>query len=151
MAAENRITRCLSRMTGVPIPEQNLAESLRELGLLLHRRMRRGAKTNGASRLQPSLGWDSQVALRFVNLRPSVQLRAMVEDWPLHRIQEAIQAQRAEPPRYQEGDPTDPNLPRAATAGNNLTGVLWPVVLIGLAAWGVAALLSARIAGKPQL
>ena len=49
-----------------------------------------------------SLRWDSRLALRFVNLRVSVQLRAMVEDWPLDRVQDTVKALRLEMHRPQE-------------------------------------------------
>jgi hypothetical protein len=67
-----------------------------DLGLVLRWRMRRTTGTRRVSLLLQSLRWDSQLALRFVNLRVSVQLRAMIEDWPLHRLQETVQAQRLE-------------------------------------------------------
>jgi len=94
MVAENRI--CLSTMTEIPVPARNVAELLCDLGRVLRWRTHRGAGNKQASLLLHSLRWDSQLALRFVNLRAAVQLRAMVEDWPLHRIQETVQAQRLE-------------------------------------------------------
>jgi hypothetical protein len=103
MVAENRICRSLSTMTEMPGPARNVAELLCDLGLVLRWRIRRVDGTKGASLLMQSLCWDSQLALGFVNLRAAVQLRAMVEDWPLHRIQETVQAQRLESLRPQEG------------------------------------------------
>jgi len=94
MVAENLICRSLSTMPQVPIPARNMAQLLCDLGLVLRWRMQRGAGTKRASLLRQSLCWYSQLALQFVNLRAAVQLRAMVEDWPLHLIQEAVQAQR---------------------------------------------------------
>jgi hypothetical protein len=93
MTAENRM--CLSTMTEMPAPARNVAELLCDLGLVLRWREHCGAGTKGAS-LPQSLRWDSQLALQFVNLRAVVQLRAMVEGWPLHRIQETVQAQGLE-------------------------------------------------------
>jgi hypothetical protein len=40
--------------------------------------------------------WDCELALKYVALSRSVQLRAMVEDWPFHRIKEAVLAQTGE-------------------------------------------------------
>jgi hypothetical protein len=102
MVAENRICCSLCTMTKASIPARNMAEFLRDLGLVLRWRMRRATRTRRALLLLQSLRWDSQLALRFVNLRVAVQLRAMVEDWPLHRIQETVQAQRLETLRPQE-------------------------------------------------
>ena len=101
MVAVNLICRSLSTMIERPVPARNVAELLCELGLILRWRMQRGAGTKPA--WLRSLRWDSQLALRFVNLRAAVQLRAMVEDWPLHRIQETVQAQRLETLRPHEG------------------------------------------------
>jgi hypothetical protein len=88
-------------MTKAPIPARNIAELLRDLGLVLRWNMRRATRTKRVLLFLQSLRWDSQLALRFVNLRVSVQLRAMVEDWPLHRIQETVQAQQLETLRSQ--------------------------------------------------
>jgi len=88
-------------MTKVPIPARNMAELLRDLGLVLRWRMRRATGTKRVVLLPQSLRWDSQLALQFVNLKLSVQLRGMVEGWPLHRIQETVQAQRLETLRPQ--------------------------------------------------
>jgi hypothetical protein len=83
-------------MTEKPAPPRNVAELLCDLGLVLRFCIYRGAGTKGASLPLQPLRWESQLALRFVNLRAAVQLRAMVEDWPLQRIQETVQAQRLE-------------------------------------------------------
>src|SRR5262249_28120972 len=106
MAAEHRICRSSSTRTELPVAARNVAELLRDLGLILRWGMRRGAGTNRVSLLLQFLCWESQLALEFLNLRASVQLRAMVEDWPLHRIQEAVQVQRCETLRPQHGSPT---------------------------------------------
>jgi hypothetical protein len=99
MFEQNRLFSPLSIVFEKPIPARNIAELLCDLGILLRRRLRRGAGTNrGALRVQ-SLRWDGQLALGFVNLTASIQLRAMVEDWPLSRIQETIQSQRLDTPR----------------------------------------------------
>jgi hypothetical protein len=117
MLAENRICPPLSAPTEMPIQARNLAELLRDLGLVLRRRLR--AVEDRALLAKSSPRWGSQLALQFVNLRASVQLRAMVEDWPLHRIQAAVEAQRLEPLRP------------------------WSVLLIWLAAGGLAVALAA--------
>jgi hypothetical protein len=96
MVAQNRICRPSSTSTEAPAPAQTLAESLRDLGVVLRWRMRHATGTERASLLLQSLRWDSKLALEFVNLRASVQLRAMVEAWPLERIQEFVRAQRLE-------------------------------------------------------
>jgi hypothetical protein len=77
----------------MPVPARNVAELLCDLGILLRWR-HSGAGTKGAPLRLQSLRWDSRLALRFVNLRAAVQLRAMVEDWPLQRIQDAVHAQQ---------------------------------------------------------
>jgi hypothetical protein len=74
---------------------------LRDLGLVLRWRMRRAAGTKRVLLVPQSLRWDSRLAMRFVNLKLSVQLRAMLEDWPLQRIHETVQAQRLETLRLQ--------------------------------------------------
>jgi hypothetical protein len=94
MVAENRICHPLSTMPEMNVPARNVAELLCDLGFVLRWRMRRGAAIQQAPLLLQSLRWDSQMALQFVNLSTSDQLRAMVEDWPLQRIQEYVQAQR---------------------------------------------------------
>jgi hypothetical protein len=106
MVAENQMYRPLSTMTKVPFPARNLAEFLRDLGLVLRWRMRRTTGTRRALLFLQSLRWDSRLALRFTSLTVSVQLRAMVEDWPLNRIQETVEAQRLETLRPQAGQPT---------------------------------------------
>jgi hypothetical protein len=106
MVAENRICHSLSTMTEMSSAARNLAELLCDLGLVLRWRMRREAGMQRAPLLLQSLRWDSQLALRFRNLRASIQLRAMVEDWPLHRIQESVQAQQLEALLRQAGRPT---------------------------------------------
>jgi hypothetical protein len=93
MVAENRICSSLCAMTEMTVPARNVAELLCDLGLVLRWCLHRAAGTKRASLLLQSLRWDSQLALQFVTLRATVQLRAMVEDWPLHRIQETVQAQ----------------------------------------------------------
>jgi hypothetical protein len=94
MVVQNRTCHSLSTMTEMSIPARNLAELLCDLGLVLRWRLRHGA---GTERVPSSLRWDSVLALGFVNLRASVQLRAMVEDWPLHRIQESLGYQAGQP------------------------------------------------------
>jgi hypothetical protein len=79
-----------------PIPARNIAELLCDLGILLRRRLRHGAEADQGALREQSLRWDGRLALGFVSLSASVQLRAMVEDWPLSRVQEAIQSQRLE-------------------------------------------------------
>jgi hypothetical protein len=81
-------------MTKAAILARNMAELLCDLGLVLRWRMRHATRTKRALLFLESLRWDSQLALRFVNLRVSVQFRAMVEDWPVHRIQETVRAER---------------------------------------------------------
>ena len=75
-----------------PVPARNVAEWLCDLGRVLRRRMYRGARAKAAPVPLQSLRWESQLALRFVGFSGSVQLRAMVEDWPLARIEEAVRA-----------------------------------------------------------
>jgi hypothetical protein len=103
MVAQNRICHPTSATTEAPVPAQTLAELLRDLGLVLRRRFRHGAGLERAALLLQSLRWENKLALAFVNLRSSVQLRAMVEDWPLQCIQEAIQEQRLETLPLQAG------------------------------------------------
>jgi hypothetical protein len=79
-----------------PEPPQNVAELLSDLGVVLRRRLHRGQSTKTATGSPDQLRWDSQLALQFLSLRPVVQLRAMVEDWPLCRIQEAVELDRME-------------------------------------------------------
>jgi hypothetical protein len=76
-----------------PVPARNIAELLCDLGILLRWRIRRGAGTDRGALREQSLRWDGQLALGFVSLTASLQLRAMVEDWPLSRIQDTIQSQ----------------------------------------------------------
>ena len=83
-------------MKEVSIPARNIAELLHDLGVVLHWRLRRAVGTRRALLLLQSLRWDSRLALRFVKLNVSLQLQAMVEDWPLQRIQETVQAKRLE-------------------------------------------------------
>jgi hypothetical protein len=106
MLAENRVCHSLSSVTEKAVPARNMAELLCDLGLVLRWRMQSGAGMGRAPLLLQSLRWDSQLALRFVNLKASVQLRAMVEDWPVHRIQESVQEQRRETPGRPAGHPT---------------------------------------------
>jgi hypothetical protein len=94
MVGENQAWCSSPTMTTAAIPARNLAELLSDLGLVLRWRMRHATRTKRAFLFLKSLRWDSRLALRFVNLRVSVQLRAMVEDWPLHRIQETVRAER---------------------------------------------------------
>jgi hypothetical protein len=105
MLAQNRICNPPSGTTEVLIPARNLAELLRDLGVVLSRRIHRGTGNDSAQLQLQSLGWESKLALGFVNLRPSVQLCAMIEDWPFHRIQEVIQAQQLDRLRPQEEYP----------------------------------------------
>ena len=120
---------------------------LRDLGLVVRRRTRDGAGTDRAPLPVSSLRWDSQLALQFVNLRASVQLRAMVEDWPLHRIQAAVQEQRLETLRPQDGCPTYPGHRRGAETGLDRLDRQATMFLIWLAAGGIAAVLAVGILG----
>jgi hypothetical protein len=98
-----------------PIPARNIAELLCDLGMLLRWRMRRRAGTDrGAPRVQ-SLRWDGQLALGFVSLPAPIQLRAMVENWSLSRIQEALQSQLLETLRLEN----DTRRVSARTAGDS--------------------------------
>jgi hypothetical protein len=72
---------------------QNLAESLCQLGVFVRLGMQRRARTERAPVPLKSLTSISQLALRFVTSSSLVQLRAMVEDWPLDRIQAEIRSQ----------------------------------------------------------
>jgi hypothetical protein len=93
-------TRCSSpTMSNAAIPARNMAELLYDLGLVLRWRMRHATRTKRALLFLESLRWDSQLALRFVNISVSVQLRAMVEDWPLYRICGSIRLARETLPR----------------------------------------------------
>jgi hypothetical protein len=89
-------------MTEMSLPARNLAELLCDLGRILRSHRHRRGGTKPASVSLQSLRWENQLALRFVQLSVSVQLRAMVEDWPLHRIQKEIGAQRLETVRPEE-------------------------------------------------
>ena len=71
----------------------------------------------------------------------------MVEDWPLHRIREAIQAQGLETLRPQEGDRTYFRPRQGIDRETNPTGHGRPVFLLGLAACGLAVLLAMGIIG----
>src|SRR5258708_6234004 len=88
-----RLTMARFHEMNQPIPAPNWAESLCELGWALRRQMHCGAGTKAAWGPLDSLPWFSQLALRFLKLSRSVQFRAVVEDWPLHQIEEAVQAQ----------------------------------------------------------
>jgi hypothetical protein len=77
-----------------PEPAQNLAEVLCALGWVLRRRLQRDQGRKTALPIFERLRWDSKLALQFVNLRAAVQFSAMVEDWPVRRIQEAVVLQR---------------------------------------------------------
>jgi hypothetical protein len=102
MVAENRIYHFLSAMINAPKPARNTGEFLCDLGMVLRRRM---YGTTGARRalwFLQSLRWDGRLALRFTSLGLSVQLRAMVEDWPLNRVQDTVKAQRLEMLRPEE-------------------------------------------------
>ena len=104
MFEQERIFCPLSIALERRIPARNIAELLCDLGILLRWRMRLGAGTDrGAPRVQ-SLRWDGQLALGFVSLPASVQLRAMVEDWPLSRIQETVEVSASERAARFEGD-----------------------------------------------
>jgi hypothetical protein len=94
MVAKNQTWCSSPPMTQAGIPARNMAELLCDLGLVLRWRMRHATRTKRALLFLESLRWDSQLALRFVNLRAPVQFRAMVEDWPLQRIQEKVRAER---------------------------------------------------------
>jgi hypothetical protein len=102
MVAENRIHHSLSAMAKAPTPPRNMAEFLRDLGVVLRWRMRRTAGMRRALLFLQSLRWDGRLALRFTSLRLSVQLRAMVEDWPLNRVQDTVEALRLEMLRPEE-------------------------------------------------
>jgi hypothetical protein len=143
MDPETRIRRCSSATTEAPVPAQTLAELLRDLGMVLRRRMRHWTGTGRASPPQPSLRWENKLALAFVNLRASVQLRAMVEDWPLHRIQEAIQAQQLETPGPREEYPTGVGPHLGAELENKRAGL--PGFLSWLTACGLIAGLATGI------
>src|SRR5262249_9191997 len=106
MVAQNRICLTASATTEAPDQARTLAELLRDLGLVLRWRWRHAAGVDRASLLLQSLRWENKLALAFVNLRASVRLRAMIEDWPLQRIQEAVEAQRLETLRPQAGYPS---------------------------------------------
>jgi hypothetical protein len=93
MVAKNCICRCSSTLTSVSAPPRNLAELLSDLGRVLHWRLRRAAGAKRVFLLLRLLRWDSRSALGFASLSVSIQFRAMVEDWPLHRIQATVQAQ----------------------------------------------------------
>jgi hypothetical protein len=79
-----------------PVPARNLAELLCDLGRVLQRHAHRAPGTKEASARLRALRWDCDFALKYVALSRSVQLRAMVEDWPFHRIKEAVHAQMEE-------------------------------------------------------
>jgi hypothetical protein len=83
-------------MIDMSLLARNLAELLCDLGRVLRSTRHCAAGTKSASVPLQSLRWENQLALRFVQLSAGVQLRAMVEDWPLHQIQEAIWTQRIE-------------------------------------------------------
>src|SRR5262249_51152447 len=89
--------------------------------------------------------WERQLALGFVNLTPSVRLRALVEDWPLHRIQEAVQAQRLETLRAHERYPTGIGPDRGASLASQRPGCSG--LLAWLAACGLAAGIVAGLIG----
>jgi hypothetical protein len=146
MFAENRICHPSSATPQVPAPARTLAELLRDLGVVLRWRMRHGAETGRTPLLPQLLRWDGKLALEFVSLRPAVQLRAMVEDWPLDRIQEAVRAQRLETLRPQEGPPTRTGPHHGADLENRRAGRRRPAFLTWLAA-GFAAGLDAGFIG----
>jgi hypothetical protein len=147
MVAENRICQPSPATTEAPVPARTVAELLCDLGVVLRRHMRHGAKTERASLPPQPLGWERNLALGFVNLSASVQLRAMVEDWPLHRIQEAVRAQRLETLRAQGGYPTRLGPHRGADLENKRAGLRPPGLLLWLVACGFAAGLAAGIIG----
>jgi hypothetical protein len=93
MVAENRMYHSLSV---TPTPPRNVGEFLRDLGGVLRWRMRHTAGARRAILFLQSLRWEGRLAFRFTNLRLSVQLRAMVEDWPLDRVQDTVKAHRLE-------------------------------------------------------
>jgi hypothetical protein len=115
MFEQNRIFCPLSIAFEKPMPARNIAELLCDLGMLLRWRIRRGAGTDRGALREKSLRWDGQLALGFVSLPTSVQLRAMVEDWSLSRIQEALQSQLLETLRLQN----DARRVSARTAGDS--------------------------------
>jgi hypothetical protein len=130
------------------MPAQSIAELLRDLGVVLRWRMQRGAGTDRAPLLPQQLGWESRLALRFVDLRTSVQVRAMVEDWPLSRIQEVVQAQGLETLGPQEGFLSHIGPQRGADRKDKRAGHRRPGLLIWPAACGFAAGLAAGIIGR---
>jgi hypothetical protein len=147
MITQNRICRPLSATTEAPVTTRTLAELLRDLGVVLSRRMRHQVRMDDVSLHPQSLRWESNLALGFVNLRPSVQLRAMVEDWPLYRIQEAIHKQQFGTVQPHEGYPRRIGPQRGAEQKNKRAGLRGARLLIWLAACGFAAGLAAGIIG----
>src|SRR5262245_36486657 len=102
MVAANPTYRFLfaSKQPGarMPIPPRNVAELLCDLGQVLRWSMSRsGAGTKREAATTQLRGGGTHVSQQFVKLSLSVQLRAMVEDWSLHQILEAIRAQGNEP------------------------------------------------------
>jgi hypothetical protein len=147
MVAENRFCRSLAATTQASAPARTLAELLRDLGAVLRWRVRHGAGTDCAPVLPESLRWDSKLALAFVNLRTSVQLRAMVEDWPFQRIQEAVGAHQLERFGPQEGYTIPIGPHRGAKLEDKRAGPRPPGLLTWLIACGFAAVLAAGIIG----
>jgi hypothetical protein len=147
MLAENRIGGPASAGTQTPAPPRNLAELLHDLGMVLRWRMSHAA---GSVHLPPSLEslrWESLLALRFVNLRASIQLRAMVEDWPLPRIQEAVQSAALETPRPQTGSPGPAEPRTVAHPEEKRADDQRPGSVIWLAVCGIAIGLATGIMG----
>jgi hypothetical protein len=66
---------------------------LYDLGRVLRWRLRHATGAKRVFLLLRFLRWDNQLALGFATLSVATQLRAMVEDWPLHRIQATVHAQ----------------------------------------------------------
>ncbi len=93
MVANNRFYPTPSIKADRFNPARNIAELVCDLGLLLRWRMRNQPVTQRTLLVRRSLRWDSELALRFVSLPVAVQFRAMVENWPVPRIQEVVQAQ----------------------------------------------------------
>jgi hypothetical protein len=147
MVAENRICRPLSAATESPAPAQTAAELLHDLGVILRRRMRHATGTDRVSLLLQSHRWESKLALGFMKLRPSVQLRAMIENWPLDRIQEVVHAQPRETRRSRTGYQSRLGSHQGAEPGNKRGSLRQPSFLICLAACAFAIVLAAEMSG----
>lgn len=153
MLGENRICRRSRVTTEAHLPTPTMAESLRDLGVVLRQRTRHGAETDFvpcrrmgheartdlAFLLLRPLRWKSKLALEFITLRESVQLRAMVEDWPLHRIQEVIRTSRLEARCAQERCLTRIGPQRITDPVNKCAWLRWAAFVIWLTAFVFAA------------